>query len=133
MSNQVIRQLSAYVMDTLAIAGSRFRRMIGVLPLLAVATALQAQTGTLTGRVTDGSNGEPLAGVQIRLGTTLQGATTREDGTYRLQATPGTYAVRVARIGFATRVDSVTITAGQTATQDFTLVSMILNLDPSVV
>src|SRR5688572_20858939 len=109
------------------------RNALGVLALVAASTALHAQTGTLTGRVTDASNDQPLAGVQIRLGSTLQGAVSREDGTYRLQATPGTYPVRAARIGFATRTDSVTINAGETVTRDFALVSMILNLDPSVI
>ncbi len=108
-------------------------RVLGLLPLLALATAVEAQTGVLTGRVTDASNNQPLAGVQIRLGTTLQGAITREDGTYRLQATAGTYAVRAARIGFATRTDTVTIAAGETVNRDFALASMLLNLDPSVV
>src|SRR5688572_23610107 len=109
------------------------RHALGVLALVAASTALHAQTGTLTGRVTDASNDQPLAGVQIRLGSTLQGAVTREDGTYRLQATPGTYEMRAARIGFATRVDTVTITAGETVNRNFSLVEMVLNLDPSVV
>ena len=115
--------------------GSRglIARMVGLLPLLALATAVEAQTGIITGRVTDGANNQPLAGVQIRLGTTLQGAVTREDGTYRLQATPGTYEMRAARIGYATRLESVTITAGETVTRDFALTAMLLNLDPSVV
>ena len=108
-------------------------RMFVLLPLLAFATAVEAQTGILTGRVTDAANDQPLAGVQIRLGTTLQGAVTREDGTYRLQATPGTYEMRAARIGYATRVESVTINEGETVTRNFGLVAMLLNLDPSVV
>src|SRR5688572_8765694 len=107
MSNPVIRKRSTIL--------AYLRPVLGVLPVLAVATALHAQTGTLTGRVTDASNNQPLAGVQIRLGSTAQGAVSREDGTYRLQATPGTYPVRAARIGFATRTDTVTINAGETA------------------
>src|SRR5688572_15017489 len=125
MSNPVVRRGAAPL--------AFLQRALVALSFLATATALHAQTGTLTGRVTDGSNSQPLAGVQIRLGSTLQGAVTREDGTYRLQATPGTYAVRAARIGFGTRTDTVTISAGETVNQDFVLTSMVLNLDPSVI
>jgi iron complex outermembrane receptor protein len=120
-------------MRAAALPGAFVKRMLGVLPLVAIATALQAQTGTLTGRVTDAANNQPLAGVQIRLGSTSQGAVTREDGTYRLQATPGTYEVRAARIGFATRTDTVRISAGETVNRDFALAGMTLNLDPSVI
>ena len=102
-------------------------------PLL-IATALPAQqTGTLTGRVTEAANGTPLAGVQVRLVGTVQGAVTREDGTYRIQVPPGSYTVRAIRIGYATSTDSVIIDAGQTVTRDFVLVEMLLNLDQVVV
>jgi iron complex outermembrane receptor protein len=133
MSNFVVWRFSSFRPRSAVPVRSFVRHVCGLIPLLAFATALQAQTGLLTGRVTDASNNQPLAGVQIRLGSTLQGAVTREDGSYRLQATPGTYVVRAARIGFATRTDTVAIIAGETATRDFAMASMLLNLDPSVV
>ena len=104
-----------------------------VAALLALATTAHAQTGVLTGRVTDAANGAPLAGVQIRIVGTVQGGLTRDDGTYRIQVTPGRHTLRAIRIGYATVTDSVTIDAGETATRDFVLAEMLLNLDQVVV
>ena len=132
MSNHVIRQCFARLSRS---GGSRPVLVASLVAglSLGVPTVLYAQTGTVTGRVIDASNNQPLAGVQLRLGTTVQGAVTREDGTYRLQAAPGTYEMRAARIGFATNTETVVVAAGQTVTRDFALTPMILNLDPSVV
>jgi iron complex outermembrane receptor protein len=101
--------------------------------LLAIAAAAHAQTGTLAGRAINAANGAPLGGVQIRLVGTVQGAITRDDGTYRVQVAPGSYTVRAMRIGYATATDSVVIDAGQTVTRDFALAEMLLNLDQVVV
>jgi iron complex outermembrane receptor protein len=106
---------------------------LAVIGLFAVQTAAHAQTGTLAGRVTDAAGGRPLGGVQIRLVGTVQGAITRDDGTYRVQVAPGSYTLRAMRIGYATATDSVVIDAGQTVTRDFVLAEMLLNLDQVVV
>ena len=109
-------------------------------PLIALALVslsavdeLHAQTGTLTGRVTDAADGSPLGGVQIRLVGTVQGAVTRDDGTYRVQVAPGSYTVRAIRIGYGTTTDSVVIDAGQTVTRNFVLAEVLLSLDQVVV
>jgi len=101
--------------------------------MMIVATSLGAQTGTVTGRVTDAENGQPISDVQIRITGTLQGALTRADGSYRLQVAPGRFAIRAYRIGFAARTDSVTVTAGGTATRDFSLARAAINIGQVVV
>lgn len=117
----------------LASLRSAIVRALLTLVVVLVPATLGAQTGVLTGRVTDATTGSPIAGAQIRLGGTVQGAVSREDGTYRVQALPGAYTVRAIRIGYATSTDSVIIDAGQTVTRDFVLTEMLLNLDQVVV
>ena len=80
----------------------------------------QAPTGTVTGRVTD-NGGAPVQGANVLLMGTQYGATVRSDGSYRLIAPAGRYAIAARLIGYASRTDSVTITAGGTATVNFTL------------
>ena len=70
---------------------------------LAVPSAVSAQTATLVGRVVDAGNGHPLptASVALYQDTTLAaGATAGIDGTFRIEATAGTYEVRISFVGY---------------------------------
>ncbi|MEN8376854.1 MAG: TonB-dependent receptor, partial [Gemmatimonadota bacterium] len=61
-----------------------------------------AQTGRLTGIVTDAQTGEPLSGVQVFLDGTGIGTLTAENGRYfLLNIQPGTYTVGASLIGYA--------------------------------
>src|SRR5690349_19056452 len=92
----------------------------GVVVVLSAATSALAQTGTIAGVVTAADGGRPLAGVQVRAGTA--GALTRIDGRYSMTVAPGTYTVRVARLGFtADSVTNVNVTSGAEATANFSL------------
>jgi iron complex outermembrane receptor protein len=105
------------------VAHARTRRLLAAAALLlaaAFAPALPAQNGTLTGRVTDAGDGSPLAGAAVRLGGGPS-TTSREDGTYRLQAPAGTYEVTVSRLGFTTVRLQVALAAGATQTLDVPL------------
>ena len=98
------------------------RRAIGraaFLAMLPAALVAQAATGTVSGRVTTG--GEAIvAGTVVATGTG-RGTQTRADGSYRLTLTVGRYELRARAVGFASGRDSVTITAGGTATVNFAL------------
>jgi TonB-linked SusC/RagA family outer membrane protein len=67
----------------------RFRRCV-IMPVLLVALAgtARAQGRTITGAVTDSSNGTPLAGVQVSLPIGGQRAQTRDDGSFTLRDVP---------------------------------------------
>ncbi|HTI62038.1 MAG TPA: TonB-dependent receptor, partial [Gemmatimonadaceae bacterium] len=74
----------------------------------------------MTGRVTDEAGG-PAQGASVLLMGTQYGAQVRSDGSYRLTAPAGRYAITARLIGYSSRTDSVTITAGGTATVNFSL------------
>jgi hypothetical protein len=88
-----------------------------------LAADLAAQTGTISGRVT-ASSGARTALENARvlvIGTTLAASTNRE-GAYTIANVPaGTYTVRVVRLGYSAASQSVTVSAGATATVDFAL------------
>ena len=96
----------------------------------AIAAAQQAQTGTITGRVTDRAGTQPLVGVQIRVVGTPLGTLAGENGTFRLSGVPaGPVQLRAIRIGYAATTIPVTVTAGGTATADFALEAAVASLD----
>ena len=96
--------------------------------------ASEAQTGQITGRVSNALSGGPLSEVQVYLVGQQIGALSRADGRYLILNVPtGTYEIRAERIGFAGLEQSVTVTVGATTTADFGLQTQALGLDEIVV
>lgn len=96
----------------------------------------RAQQGVLTGVITDQGTGQPLEGAQVSVlgGPAGVGGLTDGAGRYRIQLAAGTYDIGVTYVGYRVhRIDGVDITAGQTTTQDITMTSMALEMDPMVV
>ncbi|MEP6495781.1 MAG: TonB-dependent receptor [bacterium] len=100
--------------------------------------AVHAQTGRITGQVTDTAGGRPLAGVDISVaGQGDRGpAGTRTDaaGKYTIGAiAAGSVQLRVRALGYAPKDRSVTVADGQTVTADFALLQRSIQLDQVVV
>ncbi|MGH7528634.1 MAG: carboxypeptidase regulatory-like domain-containing protein, partial [Gemmatimonadales bacterium] len=92
-----------------------------------------AQTGSVSGRVVD-QEGGAIAGAQVFLVRPAIGTQTRADGGYTLSRVPvGPQILRSRMLGFQPESASVTIAAGQQATQDFTLRRDPLQLQTLVV
>jgi iron complex outermembrane receptor protein len=112
----------------------RRRALTALASLFALAAPAAAQImGTVTGRVTDASSGAPVPDAQVRVIGSTTGVMTRTDGTYRLVLAPGSYQLRVSRIGYAAARDSVRLDAAVTVTKDFRLDQTGLSLDQIVV
>lgn len=106
----------------------------GCLALLVAAAPAFAQTGTITGQVTDQATGAPLAGAQVMVVGTNLSVPTNELGRYLIVGAPvGTQQVRVSLIGYAQSTMTVTVTAGETVVQDFQLVTSAIELEAVVV
>lgn len=112
-------------------------KVLAVLGILAAASTADAQSGTITGRVTEAESGNPVGAAQVQV---VQGATrvgsgeSGDDGTFRIANIPaGTYAVLVTRIGFsARRVEGVSVSAGATTTANVALTEMAAVLNQVV-
>ena len=104
------------------------------LGVLMLAPPLAAQQGEVTGRVTDKTSGQSIAGAQVSVvGTTLR-ALTGQDGRYRLINVPaGAATLRIAYIGYRSVTQAVTIPAGGAAEQDVALSQVAVGLDAVVV
>jgi outer membrane receptor for ferrienterochelin and colicins len=116
-------------------------RLVGHLSVflacVSVAVSAAAQTGGITGKVTDAETGRPVAGANVRAlsgaGTATAG-TTGEDGSYRLAGlAPGSYSMFATKIGFEMkRAEGVSVSAGGTATTNFVMTMLISRLNPLV-
>ena len=97
------------------------------------ASGLAAQTGSVTGVVTDATTGHPLDGARVSLAGTRISALTGSDGRYLLGGVPaGTQTVKVVIIGYGTREREVTVTPGSTLESDFRLQVSGVDLDQPV-
>ena len=118
---------------------NRFARaVLGALAILATAllapVSLRAQdTGTIRGHVVEAASGRGLSDVQVTVTGTTRGAVTNANGDFTIDNVPaGAYTVAARRIGYARRVTSVTVSAGQTARADFSLTIAATQLDAIV-
>jgi TonB family protein len=69
-----------------------------------------ATLGRITGRITDAASGEPLADVEVSLVGQNLGTMSRQNGVFViLNVPPGTYEMRVERVGLAPLTRSVTV------------------------
>jgi outer membrane receptor protein involved in Fe transport len=90
--------------------------------LALAATSLSAQArGRITGTV-KGANGAPLADATVSITTPARSSLTGTDGKYTLRdLAAGSYEVTVTAVGQASQRATVSVSAGQAATLDFSL------------
>ncbi|MDQ8154576.1 MAG: TonB-dependent receptor [Gemmatimonadota bacterium] len=105
--------------------------MLAAIAFVAVAGTAAAQAGRISGKVTDGGgNAIGAATVQAYEGLRTVGvASTSDDGTYRLALKPGTYGVKITRIGFKPFTRSGIAVANAAVTLNVTLDEMPTQLN----
>ena len=112
------------------------KRILSTLSLLAFivpATAF-AQTGTVTGTVTEAETGNTIPGVNVALVELNRGAATDAEGQYTIEdVPPGTYILRASFVGYQDFTTEITIEANETVTQDVELQSGAVGLEEVVV
>lgn len=98
------------------------KAFVGLLASLAANSTIGAQAGTVTGSVTTADGGRPISRVQVVVVGTGQGGITGEDGRYTIVLDPGTYSLRVRRLGFGPdSANTIVVASGGTTTRDFRL------------
>jgi hypothetical protein len=94
-----------------------------------------AQTGKISGSITDTKTGDPLIGANVLIVGTNMGAATDIDGFYAiLNVPPGTYSVRVSVIGYTPQViEGVRVYIDQTTEIDASLSEQTIETEEVVV
>jgi TonB-linked SusC/RagA family outer membrane protein len=115
-------------------ARQRTRRAPFLAWLLVLAPSVAvAQTGTISGKVTDQAGGAPLEAARVVLAGTSRIETTDREGTYRFRAVaPGTYQLRVLRVGYRPETDTVSVADGESVTADVAMTQAPVQLDEIV-
>lgn len=123
----------------LAVPEVRARHVLGLLALVAFSTGQAlAQTGSISGRVTDSANAQGIIGARVQAlganGVGVAAVLSGGNGAYQLtNLQPGTYTLQVSRIGYSLRrVPNVNVTAGGVATVDVSMTIIVTELNPVV-
>ena len=114
-------------------------RLLPLIVLLVLAgmtapRAVWAQTGQITGVVTDSLTGGGIPGVNVVIVGTQQGAASDVSGNYTISGLEsGTYDVQATFVGYTPKVvEDVEVASGQTTRVDFALVESAYALDEVV-
>jgi TonB-dependent SusC/RagA subfamily outer membrane receptor len=93
-----------------------------------------AQTGTVTGRVTDKASGGGISSVQITVAGTAIRTLSNDSGFFRIRSVPvGPQSIRAIRLGFSANTGAVTVTDGGTVNVDISLIAASVTLSQVVV
>ena len=114
---------------------SRVGRIVAVTAAVLAVTALEAnaQTATVRGKVVN-AGGQPVPGASVLVVRTTNGAQAGADGSYIIARIPaGVTTLRARAIGYESVERTVTLSAGQTLTLDFTIKTSPVSLDQVVV
>ena len=85
--------------------------------LLLPLPAWAADPGSLTGKITDKTDGEAVIGASAMLENTTLGSASDVEGNYTISNIPaGTYRLKVNAIGYSPFFQTVTVSAGETTT-----------------
>lgn len=88
-----------------------------LLLLIGVGTATAQQSGILKGKIMDGDSKRPLEGANITIQETTLGTASSKDGSYRIEQIPaGPHTLVVSYIGYAKKLVSIEIVAGEEQT-----------------
>ncbi len=90
-----------------------FKKLLSIALALFVSVSVYAQSGSLTGKVTDNQTGEPIIGATVYIESLQKGAQTNIDGEYTVSSIPvGTYDVVISYIGFKSHRTTVEVGTG---------------------
>src|SRR5688572_7025705 len=122
----VTRQSQCHVLG-----GFMRHRIVCLLLMLAAGDVLaQTPTGTVRGTITDGVSQRPVPGARVSVEGTSLGAVSNTMGAYSIVNVPaGSQVLRATAIGYDVGRQTVTITAGQMLTTDFTMVRAATQLE----
>lgn len=88
-----------------------------------ISIALCAQNATISGTISDSKSGEPIAfaTVSANVNGKAEAVQSDFDGVYTLSLPAGTYNVTASYVNYVTATQSITLTAGQSATLNMSL------------
>ncbi|HKG06715.1 MAG TPA: TonB-dependent receptor, partial [Pedobacter sp.] len=100
------------------------KKAIITLLFVIIGSAVFAQTGKISGKVSDGKTAETLIGVTVKIKGTTKGAATDVEGRYVIGSiAPGKYTIEASYVGYATK----NITEVEVKEDNVTVVDLIMD------
>ena len=94
----------------------RLGAAVAAMLLCMASPGLAQDAGTIAGIVVDAASRAPIPSAQVQIVGTTRGVVTGDDGRFRIAGVrPGSYQVRVLRLGYSAASQTVNVTAGGTA------------------
>src|SRR5687767_6969360 len=101
--------------------------------LVTASSAAEAQQSSIGGVVTDEATGQPLEGARVIVVGPNRIEATNQEGRYLFRnVAPGSYGLRVLRLGYRPVTDSASVAPGEAVTVDFALAPAPVQLDEIV-
>ena len=98
------------------------------------ADVVQAQTGTVTGRVTDVASGRAISGARVSVVGQQIAAPTNSEGRFVLRGVPsGPVTIRATSIGYGEQQRNINVASAQASSVDFGLRAVAVSLSGVVV
>lgn len=97
------------------------KSLFTTLLLTLIAIGLNAQRGTVTGKVTDSATGEALPGATVVVDGATGGTSTDREGSFSISVEAGARSLLISYIGYQTATVPVNVTAGQATSADVAL------------
>ena len=98
--------------------------------LIILTGALCAQSGTITGRIVDEENKDPLIGANVIIEGTTLGAATDINGKYTILNVPvGAVTLKTTYIGYEEKMVDLTVTLGEIVQADIGLLSEVIRME----
>ena len=103
------------------------------LALGAIGGTAAAQQGSVTGKVTDGANGQPVAVARVQGITQQVYGVTNQQGQYTIRGvTPGAHTFRIFALGYGSQTRNVTVSGTAPTTVDWSLKAVPFQLEDIV-
>ena len=105
-----------------------FRKKNWIIFAFFSSSVIFANSGKISGKVTDANSGNPLAGVNVFLEDTPYGSATDEFGEYVIiNIPPGNYNLKASYIGYSSyRIENIRISLDRTTSQKFSLKESVI-------
>src|SRR6188474_1531875 len=99
------------------------RLLLSTLIFFIISSSVIAQSVSISGKVTDADNGEPLIGATVVVVNSSQGSVTDLDGKYAISNLPaGTYSLKTSYVGYVGKeISGVEVNNGQVITLNITM------------
>src|ERR1051325_1846417 len=96
-------------------------------------TGDELQVGAITGRITDSASAQGIVAATVAVEGTALSARSAGDGSYRIaNVPPGSYTVKVTRIGYRAASKPVTVVSDQDVSVDFVVAAQATQLEEVV-